>query len=103
MSKSKQYILTSEEDIVKRIRDFTAAHIIYEKTKEWDDVNRATTTRIVTSVTHYSNGDCLRYDVTTINLGDTKVSVEMLTLKHGDNVEVYLAPYDRGDLDVASD
>lgn len=99
----KNYKLTNEDDILKRIRDFDAAHLKYERSKKWDEVNCTSNTHIVTGVVNYSNGDSFHYDLTFITLGDVKVSVVMLTLKHGDEVDVYLAPYDSGDLDVAAD
>ena len=103
MSKSKQFILTNEDDILKRIRDFDAAHLDCERSKKWDEVNSTSNTHIITGVVNYSNGDSFHYDVTFITLGDVKVSVVMLTLKHDGEVDVYLAPYDSGDLDVAAD
>ena len=107
MSKSKQYILTNEDDIFRRIHDFDAARLECERSKKWDDVNSTSNTHIITGVVNYSNGDSLHYDVTFITLGDVKVSVVMLTLKYSDlvsqYVEVYLAPYGGGDLDVAAD
>ena len=100
MSKSKQFILTSEEDIVKRFRDFSVAHSEHEYSIKWDEVSSSSNTHIITGVANCSNGDSLHYDDTTITLGDVHVSVVMLTLKHGDNVDVYLAPYGGGKLDV---
>lgn len=101
----KNYKLTNEQEIVDKMLHFNDAHIHYDKNvnvdfsvfKSKDDA------RIVSSVTNYSNGDCSRHDIVTIPLGNIEVSVKMLTLKHGDNVAVYLAPVGGGGLDVAVD
>ena len=94
MGKKKQYKLTTQYEIIDKMRYFTEVHIRFDKNINRDVVNSSANTRIITSVTDYSNGDCCRYDVTTIALGDIEVSVQMLTIKIGDKVEVYLAPYD---------
>ena len=103
MSKSKQYILTNEDDIFRRIQDFDAARLECERSKKWDEVNSTSNTHIITCVVNYSNGDSFHYDVTTITLGDVKVSVVILTLIYGDNVDVYLAPFGCVDLYANAD
>ena len=101
-----KYKLTNYYEIIDQMRQFSDAHIHYDKNV--NNVNYSAfkskdNAHIVSSVIDYSNGDCSRYDIVTIPLGDIEVSVSMLTLKHGDNVAVYLAPYGGGDLDVEAD
>ena len=101
-----KYKLTNYYEIIDQMRQFSDAHIHYDKnvnSVNYSLFNSKDNAHIASSVAYYSNGDCSRYDIVTIPLGDIKVFVNMLTLKHGDNVEVYLAPYGRGDLDVAAD
>lgn len=100
---SKKYKLTHTYEIIDKMRSFTQAHIRYDKSVNCTDLMCSENAHVVTSVADYSNGDCSRYDITTVTLGDIEVSVQMLTLKYGANVEVYLAPYGGGDLDVAAD
>lgn len=92
MSEKKQYTLTNEDDIFRRIQDFDVARLECERRKKWDEVNSTSNTHIINCVVNYSNGDTLHYAVTAITLGDVRVAVVTLTLKIGDNVEIYLAP-----------
>ena len=98
-----KYKLTNTYEIIDKMRAFTEAHIRYDKSVNCTDLMCSENAHVVTSVADYNNGDCSRYDITTVTLGDIEVSVSMLTLKHGDNVAVYLAPVGGGDLDVAAD
>ena len=102
-----KYKLTNTYEIIDKMRAFTEAHIRYEKSVNCTELMCSENAHVVSSVADYSNGDCSRYDITTVTLGDIEVSVQMLTLKYSDlvsqNVEVYLAPYGGGELDVAAD
>lgn len=100
---SSKYKLINAYEIIEKMRDFSEAHLYFEKSTQWDVANSSDNARIISCVTDCSNGDCCRHDVTTISLGDIEVSVQMLTLKTGDNIEVYLAPYSCGDQDVIAD
>lgn len=104
---SSKYKLTNAYEIIDKMRSFTEAHIRYDKSVNCTELMCSENAHVVTSVADYSNGDCSRYDITTITLGDIEVSVQMLTLKYSDlvnqYVEVYLAPYGCGDQDVIAD